>query len=1612
MSNFARIYSGGSQIISASAISLQGGFDGGGSGTGNFAQIRSDSSQSITVGSGGLLLFGGGGSQATASDNFASVYQAGTSGTQTINVGGSATITVFGGDGAATNVDIDNNHGSWAFIRADGTSQLINFTAPSGAIYVIGGDNGSANYAGINARFGSQTVSGSPDINIFGGTTGGVTGEGNWAQIYANAGQQSIAANAVYLSGGEGIENFARLWSGTQQNITAATMVLFGGSAGTANFAAINAPLQTIDVGGNVMLVGGASTATATSGGGARIGGFGGTTPSETNATLNVGGNLSMTGGEASDSGSAIGSGILGGQNTYIGITVGGNVTLNPGTVANAGSRIGSPAASIGSGIITVTAGGDIVMNGTASGIGTAIRTAGIVALQANSITQTTHTTIAAGSLDASTTAGASLLGAGNAVSAFSASNTTSGAIELLNTSPTLTLSAISQVGGAAVNIDQSGDLVLPNMTFTNGTISATGTASIPSAITVTAAGGTLSAAVLEVQPGGTLNLASGALGGAGDVAVDGTMNWTGGDLSGTGKVLVGSTGTLNVSGASSRFITNGYDLDNLGTVNLTHSGVVFANGTPTTFVTNSGVWNANQTAAFGEETGGGSIRFTNDVSGTVSRSAAGTGTFLNLSNNGALEVHGGTLSIDNRGGFSSAGSFLVDSGATLKFVNVAHTITGSFQAGSGAGTIDLSSTTLNIGANVAVDDAVQVPSGTTLNVNAGSSASFASVALSGGTLGGDGNLTVTASLEQTGGTQSGSGTTAIGAAATGTIGAQSLSRNLSNQGTLNLNGTTLSGSLSNGGAFNVGGAVSVAGGASQTGGTTTVPAAQTLTVGGPGFALAGGTLSGSGTIVGTVNNTGGTVTPGASAGILTIDGDYAQGASGAMTVELGGTTAGTEYDRLAVTGAASLNGTLNVLEGAVAPVQGTTYAVITCGTCTGTFATVNSPTINAAPTYGSTSFTLPFTAFVNTWSGGVSAAWEDPANWGRGAVPTASDDVVIDVPGTVATITVSSGTQAAHSMTTNEDLTLSGGSLSLDAPSTIGGALTLSGGTLAGAGNVTANGGFNWTSGTVSGTGSNTLTTNGATTLSGSSTKVLDGRTWINAGAATLTGGSMQMQNGAIINNPVGGSIDIQSDLSFFDGGSSGAFNNAGSLVKSAGTSFTRLFVPFNNSGTVTLNTPSTFTLGGGGTHGGSLVLNGTSSVEFCGPPVCAPGGSHTFAGTASISGSGWVYVTSNDVTVGGSYSVGGTEVRTGSTLTMNGANASLGALTINGGILAANGAAAAGSVDLSSGTLTGTGNLLVTGSLTQSGGSQTDTGTTTIGSGASGTIGAAIVSRPLTNQGTLALNATSMSAPLTNSGTATATSATLGSVGNSGTFNLAGSALSGSLTNSGTLNVSGNASAGGGIQQSGGLTNVPAGQTLGAGGTGLVLAGGTLMGSGTISGNVNNSAGTVAPGASPGILTINGDYTQGPSGVLAVDVGGTIAGSEYDQLVVNGNVSLDGNLTTTLLGSYVPLPGDSYIFVDATGTISGNFANISQPASLLPPVAGVSPVTGTAQVTVSVVSPSVPAPIEPSYNYTVVASEISSEPVENILVPVLGGETTTTSGDTTLEKKPPACS
>jgi outer membrane autotransporter protein len=107
-----------------------------------------------------------------------------------------------------------------------------------------------------------------------------------------------------------------------------------------------------------------------------------------------------------------------------------------------------------------------------------------------------------------------------------------------------------------------------------------------------------------------------------------------------------------------------------------------------------------------------------------------------------------------------------------------------------------------------------------------------------------------------------------------------------------------------------------------------------------------------------------------------------------------------------------------------------------------------------------------------------------------------------------------------------------------------------------------------------------------------------------------------------------------------------------------------------------------------------------------------------------------------------------------------------------------------------------------------------------------------------------------------------------------------------------------------------------------------GNVTNAGFFQGTGVVAGNVVNS-GIVAPGASVGRLTINGSYTQNPSGALRIEVGG-LEPSQHDLLAVNGHVSLAGRLELVPVRGFRLSAGDEITFLTANNGVSGTFNSI----------------------------------------------------------------------------------
>jgi virginiamycin B lyase len=125
-----------------------------------------------------------------------------------------------------------------------------------------------------------------------------------------------------------------------------------------------------------------------------------------------------------------------------------------------------------------------------------------------------------------------------------------------------------------------------------------------------------------------------------------------------------------------------------------------------------------------------------------------------------------------------------------------------------------------------------------------------------------------------------------------------------------------------------------------------------------------GGTLSGNGTLTANVSNSG-RLSPGVpsmAAGLITVNGNYTQTANGALNIDIGGLAAN-QFDRLAITGAANLDGTLNVaLINGFTPALNNSFQILTFANRVGDFAVKNGLNLGANkfdPQYHPTDLTL-----------------------------------------------------------------------------------------------------------------------------------------------------------------------------------------------------------------------------------------------------------------------------------------------------------------------------------------------------------------------------------------------------------------------------------------------------------------------------------------------------------------------------------------------------------------------------------------------------------------------------------------------------------------------------
>ena len=175
------------------------------------------------------------------------------------------------------------------------------------------------------------------------------------------------------------------------------------------------------------------------------------------------------------------------------------------------------------------------------------------------------------------------------------------------------------------------------------------------------------------------------------------------------------------------------------------------------------------------------------------------------------------------------------------------------------------------------------------------------------------------------------------------------------------------------------------------------------------------------------------------------------------------------------------------------------------------------------------------------------------------------------------------------------------------------------------------------------------------------------------------------------------GGTFDFQADGSLSTQGYGGtAFNNSGTLEKTAGSGTTTVSFPLDNTGgTVAITSPGTLNFSGGGTFSGTMTVSGTVNISSgtftaaAGSTISSPSGGtgdleFSGNGTLSLGGS----LSTNIVTIAGGTLTGSGIIASGTQTTWTsgevaGSLSNAGALTVSG------------SVVLLAGTLTNTGTI-----------------------------------------------------------------------------------------------------------------------------------------------------------------------------------------------------------------------------------------------------------------------------------------------------------------------------
>ena len=1008
----------------------------------------------------------------------------------------------------------------------------------------------------------------------------------------------------------------------------------------------------------------------------------------------------------------------------------------------------------------------------------------------------------------------------------------------------------------------------------------------------------------------GSLAFSSGTLTGGGRLSVTDSFAWTGGTIA----------TPLTTGGLSVNTITNAA-AKTLSGATMTLAG--FTTMDATVSLANSAVLEnsgAFEIANGADVLGSGTFHHLIGAAGQLTKSGAdATDIAVSFLNGSGLIVSEGNFRMTGGGNWGANVSAIMATNSSIEFGGGTHTFSGGNVFTGTAAKVSLTAGVMSFGGASSL-----VSSDTTLEQT-------------GGMLGGTANLNFSGDLRWRGGTQTGTGSTVIlggGSALLESAGQKFLERNLSigsganfvtsGEGTMFFNNSgvlTVGGSLDlnsdhafdasgNANALinvlatgsiqrNVPGTVSIAVPVTNAGSLVvgdgvvefsqgfTQSAGSTLLSGGDLTFLQtavfqGGELRGSGTITGSVNNSGATLRPGA----LTITGNYTQDAVATLEAEFSGSGAG-QFDTVNIGGIATLSGTLRLENvGAFAPQVGTTFRIITSSNTPTAFPSLTGETLGAVQQPDATGLVVAINAVTFTWDDdGGDADWFNPLNWDIDtAVPRAGDAVVLN---TAANIVLNS---AANVSTYSQTA-----------------------GSLAGTGTLTVTNGFTWSGGVI---GTSVATGASSTNSIGGA-----GSTTTFNGSLLELGGSTTLSGNADVSTGLGAEIRNVGAFTFTESagiGGSGLFSNqagsAGITVSASGT----IFIGTNFVG----DGPLSVTGGSVDFEGNSTWAVGVAPQISSGAEIQFSAGTHNFLGANSFTGSGTTRQTSGILNFEGtsfSVAVGQAFIQSGGNL---GGTAELvvdGTFTWTAG----------NQSGTSTTRVSSTGTLLVTGAGSK-GLDQRDLRVDEGGLLSVSGDGAIAFQDDVLLEVAGELNVSS-GAQFSSSGALSQIS-----ILSSGSFIKTGSisnVIDVRFLNAGaTAIVEGIMNFTGAFEQTAGYT------ALAGGGLSFTspaeFSGGLLEGNGSIAGTINNTGAVVSPGNSPGRFTIEGDYIQGPGGFLLIEIEGILPATGYDQIQVTGNASLDGELDVTISG-IVPSPGQVFTAISA-GSVSGSFASIVLPEPL----------------------------------------------------------------------------